>query len=158
MKSIAAVIAALAIFFIMYGCTTGPESESTPETSSGVAQEGGIVEVEEAYLNGNRIVFAQSSLSIPPGWTVRTPLDDDEEGILFRFYDGDGAIQLSYVVRSCGWSPAYTFRSGADRKDVGVECSGLIHQMTGEDWTGVKLTLTTASPSLSACGPGLALP
>jgi uncharacterized protein (TIGR02231 family) len=39
---------------------------------------------------------------------------------------------------------------------VQIECNALIQQMTGEDWTGVKLTLSTASPALSAAAPGLA--
>jgi uncharacterized protein (TIGR02231 family) len=36
-----------------------------------------------------------------------------------------------------------------------VECVALIQQMTGEDWPGVQLTLSTATPGLSATGPGL---
>jgi hypothetical protein len=47
-------------------------------------------------------------------------------------------------------------RSEGDRKQVRVEYNALIHQLTGEDWNDVKLTLSTASPALSAAGPGLA--
>jgi uncharacterized protein (TIGR02231 family) len=65
-------------------------------------------------------------------------------------------IRLAYLVNSCGWSPSYTIRAGEDRKEVRIECNALIHQMTGEDWTGVDLTLSTASPTLSAAAPGLA--
>jgi len=65
-------------------------------------------------------------------------------------------IRLAYLVTGCGWSPSYTIRAGDDRKEVHIECNALIHQMTGEDWTGVDLTLSTASPALSAAGPGLA--
>ena len=65
-------------------------------------------------------------------------------------------VRLSYLVSDCEWSPAYAFRAGPDRKDVRVECNGLIRQMTGEDWNGVELTLSTASPTLSVSGPGLA--
>src|SRR5262249_4626122 len=43
-----------------------------------------------------------------------------------------------------------------DRKQIRVECNGLIQQMSGEDWDGVQLALSTASPGLSASGPGLA--
>jgi uncharacterized protein (TIGR02231 family) len=39
---------------------------------------------------------------------------------------------------------------------VAVEYNALIQQMSGEDWDGVALTLSTASPALSAQGPGLA--
>jgi hypothetical protein len=65
-------------------------------------------------------------------------------------------IRLSYLVNQCGWSPSYVMRSAADRKEVQVEYSALIQQLSGEDWNDVELTLSTASPTLSAAGPGLA--
>jgi uncharacterized protein (TIGR02231 family) len=80
------------------------------------------------------------------------------EAVLFldkRAEDKD-SVRLSYLVGKCGWSPAYTFRAKADRKQVQVECNGLIHQLTGEDWNGVELTLSTASPALGASRPALA--
>ena len=71
----------------------------------------------------------------------------------------DGAaetIRLAYLVNNCGWSPSYSIRAGEDRSEIQVECNALIHQMSGEDWGGVELTLSTASPALSAAAPGLA--
>jgi hypothetical protein len=65
-------------------------------------------------------------------------------------------VKLNYLVNNCGWSPAYTMRSNADRKQVRIEYNAIIHQLTGEDWSDVVLTLSTASPALSAMGPGLA--
>jgi len=80
------------------------------------------------------------------------------EAVLFveKRDETKGPVCLSYLVTQCGWSPAYTFRAGADRKEVRVECNGMVHQMTGEDWNGVQLTLSTASPALTASGPALA--
>lgn len=66
------------------------------------------------------------------------------------------AIRLSYVVNEAGWTPAYNFRSVRDGKAVNVEYNALVHQMSGEDWVGVSLTLSTASPALAAQGPGIA--
>ncbi len=73
------------------------------------------------------------------------------EAVLFldKRAEGKDSVRLSYLVGKCGWSPAYTFRAKADRKQVQVECNGLIHQLTGEDWNGVELTLSTASPALA---------
>lgn len=67
-----------------------------------------------------------------------------------------GSVRLSYLVNACGWQPAYTVRSTSGRGGVEVEYSGLIQQVTGEDWNDVSLTLSTASPALSAASPGLA--
>ena len=80
------------------------------------------------------------------------------EAVLFveKRAEGAGAVQLNYLVGSCGWSPTYAFRAGKDGKEVAVECNALVQQMTGEDWNGVTLTLSTASPALSAAGMGLA--
>jgi len=80
------------------------------------------------------------------------------EAVVFAEKEGEApeVIRLAYLVNGCGWSPSYTIRAGADREEVGIECNALIHQMTGEDWAGVDLTLSTASPALSAAAPGLA--
>lgn len=69
---------------------------------------------------------------------------------------GDVSVRLNYLVNHCGWSPTYTFRATKDRQNVAVEFNALVQQMTGENWDGVTLTLSTASPALSAAGPGLA--
>ena len=55
-------------------------------------------------------------------------------------------VRLNYLVTGCGWSPAYTFRAGNN---------ALIQQTSGESWDAVKLTLSTASPTVAASGPGL---
>ena len=49
---------------------------------------------------------------------------------------------------SCGWSPSYTIRAGEEQQDVRIECNALIHQMTGEDWSGVDLTFLGSLVSL----------
>lgn len=65
-------------------------------------------------------------------------------------------LHLSYLVNNCGWSPSYTLRGDTQKKSVNLEYSALIHQMTGENWSQIDLTLSTASPAMSAHGPGLA--
>lgn len=80
------------------------------------------------------------------------------EAVLFlqKHAAGAAAIRLNYLVEGCGWSPSYTIRAAADRQQVRVEYNALIHQLSGENWDDVVLTLSTASPTLSACRPGLA--
>lgn len=79
------------------------------------------------------------------------------EAVVFLDRQGAaGRVRLSYLVNACGWQPAYTVRSTSGRGAVEVEYSGLIQQVTGEDWNDVSLTLSTASPSVSAASPGLA--
>ena len=65
-------------------------------------------------------------------------------------------LRLSYLVHACGWSPSYSVRTKTGDPKTSIEYNGLIRQMSGEDWTDVKLTLSTATPALSSSGPGLA--
>jgi len=80
----------------------------------------------------------------------------EREAVLFlqKQAPGKADVRLNYLVNNCGWSPAYTMRSSDDHKKVRIEYNALIHQLSGEDWKDVSLTLSTASPALSASGPG----
>jgi hypothetical protein len=82
----------------------------------------------------------------------------EREAVLFlqKQAAGQAEVRLNYLVNNCGWSPTYTMRSSDDRKKVRIEYNALIHQLSGEDWNNVNLMLSTASPALSASGPGLA--
>jgi uncharacterized protein (TIGR02231 family) len=80
------------------------------------------------------------------------------EGVLFleKRRAGSLPLRVSYIVGGCGWSPAYNFRTAGDMTAVDVECNALIHQMSGEEWSDVELTLSTASPGLNAAAPAIA--
>jgi len=64
-----------------------------------------------------------------------------------------GNVRVSYQVNGAGWRPAY--RAGLDStgSKVLLERQGAISQTTGEDWTAVKLKLSTGQPRLSPQGP-----
>jgi len=64
-----------------------------------------------------------------------------------------GTVHLHYLVSEASWSPMYNLRAGAERSKVNLECNALIRQTSGEDWTGVRLTLSTASPAMAAEAP-----
>lgn len=65
-------------------------------------------------------------------------------------------LRLSYLVNQCGWSPSYSVRAEENVKELDLEYNGMIRQFTGEDWKDVALTLSTASPAMSAASPGIA--
>lgn len=59
--------------------------------------------------------------------------------------DHDNArIVVSYMVPGAQWVPAYTLNLAPDRKRGELGMRAAVVQKTGEDWTGVSLTLTTA--------------
>ena len=68
---------------------------------------------------------------------------------------GPGAanLHLSYLVSSAGWTPTYNIRLDADGKSVTIEYLAEAWQKSGEDWSSVALTLSTATPQMNARSP-----
>ena len=79
------------------------------------------------------------------------------ETIAFVGPSGSGKteIRLYYLVQNAGWSPIYNFYSKLGGKTVRVEFNARVQQVTGENWDNVNLTLSNATPALSALAPGL---
>jgi hypothetical protein len=66
-----------------------------------------------------------------------------------------GKVRLNYLVTAATWRPQYRFRAGAEKDAVQLEYLAAIEQQTGEDWTAVDVTLSTAQPQLNATPPDL---
>jgi uncharacterized protein (TIGR02231 family) len=66
-----------------------------------------------------------------------------------------GAIELAvaYSVPSAGWEPVWDVRLDAPRSSVELAFYGSIWQRTGEDWSDVRLAVSTTVP-----GRGLSVP
>ena len=78
------------------------------------------------------------------------------EAKVFVDVRGAGTVRLSYQVSGCGWTPQYAIRGNVDGEQFNIRYSAIVQQLSGEDWNQVALTLSTASPSVSATGPTLA--
>jgi hypothetical protein len=82
------------------------------------------------------------------------------EAVVFaNFKQPGGQLRIKYLVGSASWSPSYVARAG-DRKQeknrpVTVQYNASIQQMSGEDWSDVTMTLSTATPSMVATAPEL---
>jgi hypothetical protein len=65
-------------------------------------------------------------------------------------------IEISYQMPNATWKPIYDARVNTDGKsDLKLAQYGSVRQQTGEDWTGVALTLSTAQPQRGASLPDL---
>jgi hypothetical protein len=73
---------------------------------------------------------------------------------LARSGDGDATVHLEYQVAAARWTPSYVARLDGDR--VRFELRAAVAQLTGEDWTGVALRLSTAEPERFGALPELA--
>ncbi len=70
---------------------------------------------------------------------------------------GEFQLTLSYVVQKAGWRPLYDIRLQTRAESMALTVSMLaqIFQQTGQDWTGVALTVSTARPALNQRMPEL---
>ncbi|MFZ2875601.1 MAG: mucoidy inhibitor MuiA family protein [Phycisphaerales bacterium] len=76
--------------------------------------------------------------------------------LLTQTPDAPGTLRLRYLVDGATWDPSYNVRSASDKPDsVTIEYYASISQMSGEDWSDVAITLSTATPSLIASAPRL---
>ena len=81
-----------------------------------------------------------------------------EAKVFVNLAGNGGKIRLRYLVDNATWFPSYNLRvdappaKGGDRKTI-LEYLASIQQMSGEDWTNVDMTLSTATPSLVAKAP-----
>ncbi|HEY0212558.1 MAG TPA: DUF4139 domain-containing protein [Paenirhodobacter sp.] len=60
---------------------------------------------------------------------------------------GAGTLTLTTFVVDAGWTPAYDLRLDSAAGTLDMERFVSVRQATGEDWSGVDLTLSTARPS-----------
>ncbi|MCB9988046.1 MAG: mucoidy inhibitor MuiA family protein [Rhodospirillales bacterium] len=64
-------------------------------------------------------------------------------------------ISLSYQVPNARWKPVYDARLDTGASKLDLIQYGAVSQRTGEDWSGVVLTLSTAQPQRGASLPDL---
>ncbi|MFT3708575.1 MAG: mucoidy inhibitor MuiA family protein [Archangium sp.] len=77
------------------------------------------------------------------------------ECVLTLTLDGNGEamVRASYLVPCAVWRPSY--RATLKGDTVSVEAQGVVWQRTGEDWTDVELSFSTARPTLGTAPPRL---
>jgi uncharacterized protein (TIGR02231 family) len=66
-----------------------------------------------------------------------------------------GNVALTYLVTDATWEPTYNVRAAADLSSAQIEYDAILEQRTGEDWTDVRLVLSTAQPTIAASPPAL---
>jgi uncharacterized protein (TIGR02231 family) len=92
-----------------------------------------------------------SELAWSPTRTERDAIIVVEKG-----HAAAGKVYLNYLVDDASWRPQYKLRGGKGAKDpVRLEYLAALVQHTGEDWSRVRLVLSTAQPTLYAAPPDL---
>lgn len=123
------------------------------ETRAKLAEETVKIQ-QELAANQEQVQFHQRQLNELSAGPSR--VERDAIITIFKSNPAPGVIRLNYLVNNASWLPQYKFRAGLkDRDVVQVEYLAAIRQQSGEDWTGVTITLSTAQPSLNAAPPDL---
>ncbi len=65
------------------------------------------------------------------------------------------SFTISYMVHNAAWYPSYDIRAKDVNSPLNIAYKANVYQKCGEDWKGVKLTLSTANPSVNAIKPEL---
>jgi hypothetical protein len=61
-------------------------------------------------------------------------------------------VRLSYQVRGPSWQPSYRAQLNTTKQQVQLERQALVVQASGEDWSNVRLRLSTGQPGRSTQG------
>jgi uncharacterized protein (TIGR02231 family) len=65
-------------------------------------------------------------------------------------------VSLSYTLPGASWTPAYDARLRSEKRQVQLDAFGVVRNATGEDWSNIALTLSTARPGLGGAAPEIA--
>lgn len=68
---------------------------------------------------------------------------------------GEVTVRVTYLTSQVSWTPHYDARFDVKTNRVDLTLSGDVVQRTGEDWSAVKLTLSTAAAEQRTAPPAL---
>jgi hypothetical protein len=107
----------------------------------------------QLQANTEAVEFATRQLAELSAGTSR--VERDAVIVVHKVGAQPGTVRLGYLVGSANWWPQYRLRGSTGDKPVRLEYLAAIVQQTGEPWSGVRVTLSTARPSLDAAPPEL---
>ena len=88
--------------------------------------------------------------------TIRTPKQNVSYEIVVKVLvkaETKAEFSINYIVTNAKWYPTYDLRVKNVAEPMVIEYKANVTQQSGEDWTNVKLKLSTGDPSLSAQKP-----
>ena len=91
-------------------------------------------------------------------WQVQTPHSQQTFNIIVTVEpsgSGNFELEVAYVVMRARWTPLYDLRVNTTNNQINLNYLAEVNQNTGEDWTGVALTLSTAKPGMGTLPPKL---
>src|SRR5262245_22116960 len=110
---------------------------------------------EQKRLNDIQLAFIQRKMAELGRGGGR--MERDAVVVVDREAGKGGRIRLNYLVSGVAWRPEYKVRAGKAAEDVQIDYLANLTQHSGEDWSHVNMTLSTAEPMLNASPPELCM-
>jgi hypothetical protein len=108
---------------------------------------------QQLQANAEAADFARKQLAELSSGSSR--LERDAVIVVHKSRPEAGTVRLGHLVGAANWWPQYRLRGAADDAPVRLEYLAAVVQQTGEPWPDVRVTLSTARPSLDAAPPEL---
>jgi uncharacterized protein (TIGR02231 family) len=112
----------------------------------------------ESYRQQNREIDRQLNILRvkQKSWSNPQPTESYSVAIDIATSPGEFQLELSYLINGASWNPLYDLRVNTISQELQLTYLAEISQRTGEDWSDVSLTLSTAQPNLGNIPPELA--
>jgi uncharacterized protein (TIGR02231 family) len=111
----------------------------------------------EGYRQQNREIDKQLNVlrARQKSWSNPQPTESYSVAIDIAANPGEFQIELTYSIHGASWEPLYDLRVNTTNQLLQLTYLAEICQQTGEDWSDVALTLSTAQPNISNIPPKL---
>jgi hypothetical protein len=63
------------------------------------------------------------------------------------------SLKVAYLVQEAAWFPQYDIRAKDVQSAIAITYKANVSQQSGEDWSGVNLTISSGNPSLTGARP-----
>jgi len=65
----------------------------------------------------------------------------------------EAVVKLKYFTYNAAWYPTYDVRANSINDPLGITCKANVYQTTGEDWSKVKLSVSSGNPTSGSTAP-----
>lgn len=109
----------------------------------------------ESYRQQNREIDKQLGVlrARQKSWSNPQPTESYSVAIDIAAQPGEFQLEIYYSINGASWNPLYDLRVNTTTKQLQLTYLAEIRQQTGEEWSDVGLTLSTAQPNLGNLPP-----
>ncbi|WP_309399408.1 mucoidy inhibitor MuiA family protein [Cerasicoccus maritimus] len=126
--------------------------EMQSKRSAALDQQGLELEVQRKELDANIRELEQQIQKVR---ATQQRSRTDVVAVVEARQSGPADLQLTYQTPGASWSPTYQVRADSQGGNVEIVYRANVRQSTGEDWTDVALSLSTAQPHIDGREPEL---